>query len=119
MKLSTRAVLLSLFMFPGAGHILLKKKISGCLFIGVGVVATFIIVTSKMKRAYVIADQLSKGEIPFDMQHIIEKVIKILTTAPSGSEGDVFIIAFNALIIVWFVSTLDAYRIGRKMDKES
>ena len=87
MKLSTRAVLLSLFMFPGAGHILLKKKISGCLFIGVGVVATFIIVTSKMQRAYVIADQLSKGEIPFDMQHIIEMVMKILTTAPPGSEG--------------------------------
>ncbi|MGS2718332.1 hypothetical protein ACVBE9_09185 [Eionea flava] len=112
MKLSTRASLLSLFVFPGTGHIVLKRYLSGWTFISIAAAAALVIFISMMKRAYILSEQLATGEIPFNIKHIVETI----TATPPGVEGNMLNIAVNIVVIVWVASTVDAYRIGKKMD---
>lgn len=112
MKLSTRASLLSFFVFPGIGHVVLKKYLSGWTLISIAAAAALIIFISMMKRAYVISEQLASGAIPFNIQYIVDTI----RTTPPGTEGSVLNIAVNVLVVVWVISTVDAYRIGKKMD---
>jgi len=112
MKLSTRAVLLSLFVFPGTGHILLKKYRVGWLLISIATSSSLVIFISMMKRAYVIADQLAAGEIGLDIPYIVNAI----STPPAGSEATLLTVAVHVLVVVWLGSTADAYRVGRALD---
>jgi len=113
MKISTRATLLSLFMFPGSGHIFLKKHFFGCLYIGIAAAASLVLFISMMKRASVIADQIVAQQMSFSVSIIIE----LVTAAPPTDEAQLLNIAINVFLITWVVSTIDAYLAGRKVER--
>jgi hypothetical protein len=112
MKLSTRATLLSLFMFPGSGHIVLKKYISGGIFIGIAAIASFFLFVSIMQRANDIANQIVEQRIPFDLMMIVE----LVTAAPPADEAQLLNIVIRVFIVTWIASTIDAYRLGKKQE---
>ncbi|MFT6102273.1 MAG: hypothetical protein ACJA2B_000715 [Candidatus Endobugula sp.] len=114
MKVSTRATLLSLFMFPGSGHFFLKKYLFGCLYIGIAAAASLVLFISMMKRASVIADQIVAQQMSFSISTIIE----LVTAAPPTDEAHLLNIAINVFLITWFVSTIDAYLAGRKVEQK-
>jgi uncharacterized membrane protein len=113
MKISTRATLLSLFMFPGSGHIVLKKYISGGLFIGVAAIASLFLFSEMMQRANHIANQIVEGRVPFDPIIIIE----LVTATPPADEAQLLNIVINIFIVTWVISTIDAYRLGKKQEE--
>jgi hypothetical protein len=114
MKLSTRAALLSLFMFPGSGHIVLKKYISGGIFIGAAAIASLLLFVKMMQRANDIANQIVEQRIAFDPMMIIE----LVTAAPPADEAQLLNIAIKVFVVTWIISTIDAYRLGRKQEQE-
>jgi hypothetical protein len=108
MKKSTSAVLLSLLIFPGAGHFLLRRPARGCLLVAAALLPVGIIVRDAMQQALAIVDKIQRGEIPLD-QAAIERAVAHADAASST-------LAWCGVAIVWLIAAIDAYRIGRRLD---
>ncbi len=76
MKKSTKAALLSAFVFPGVGHIFLKKYISGVALVGVSVAALYYLIAKTVERALEITEAIQRGEVQLDVTAIAELVSK-------------------------------------------
>jgi hypothetical protein len=113
MKKSNKAVLLSALVFPGAGHFLLKKHISGAILATASLAALYLIISNMLERAQQIADKILSGEVNLDEAAIAE----LLSRQPSGGESQLLDIAWIVLIISWLTGIVDSYRCGRAQDK--
>jgi hypothetical protein len=115
MKKSTKAVLLSALVFPGTGHLFLKKYLFGTLLIGSVLIAFYFLVTRAIEQAQHIVELIQSGEVQPD----IASVTELITKSPTGSEGQLLNIATAALVIAWLVGIFDSYRVGRTQDLDS
>jgi len=61
MSKTTKAVLLSVFVFPGAGHFFLKKPIHGLILISISLVALVIVINDIMSKAMTLQWILKMG----------------------------------------------------------
>jgi len=114
MKESLKAALWSIFIFPGSGHFYLKKRITGSIMAAVAVGAFAVIMTKVIERANKIAEQIILGEIPYDLAAITEMVMQ-----QSEHDGSPLLVnAWYVLIAVWVLAAIDAYRLGRRVDRE-
>ena len=109
MKPVTKAVLLSAFAFPGAGHYVLKKYYRAVFFFAVTLIALFILMRQIMSIAQGIANEIVSGKIPFDVVQIMQAIHhsvygELLHSASLGVQ---------ALIACWFIALVDCYRVGR------
>ncbi|HHH43448.1 MAG TPA: hypothetical protein ENK49_04850 [Gammaproteobacteria bacterium] len=109
MKRSTRAALLSAFIFPGAGHLYLKKYLAGAVLAGISLTAMYRVVSDTIGKAYQISEQLLNGAAPLDAGAISELVAGQTT----GSEARSMNMAMAAFIICWLIGIVDSYRAGR------
>jgi len=104
-----KAVMLSAFVFPGAGHLYLKKYAPGIVLAGTAVVSLYIIVSRAVERAQEIADRILRGEVQLDFAVIAE----LVSRQPAGTDTRLLNLAWAVLIISWLVGIADSYRIGR------
>ena len=109
MNKSIKAALLSALVFPGAGHIFLKKYISGVVLIGASFAGIYYLTSKMVERAMQITDKIVSGEIQMDAVAIAE----LISRQPVGSEAYLVNIAAAAFSICWITGTIDAYRVGR------
>jgi hypothetical protein len=104
MKRPLKAVLLSLFVLPGAGHYFLNhKKIASALM----VISLGLLLSIFMKCVSIINDlvvDISTGKIAFDIVVINEAVHLKL----GQSMGDII----TVFLILWVLSAVDSYRRG-------
>ena len=110
---AAKAALWSIFVFPGSGHFVLKKPVSGTVIVGLSLVALTIIVIEAVERAMQIVDKILNGEIALDPLVIAEQV----SMQSAQADSQLLSIASYLLIAVWIISAIDAYRIGRIKDK--
>jgi TM2 domain-containing membrane protein YozV len=110
-KKSTKAVLLSGLVFPGLGHLYLKRWVEGILLTGVAAYAAYFVVSITMGVALDIAQKIESGEVPSD----IDSMTNLVTQQLSGSEQ-----AMNIATIVWaacwVVGIVGSYWQGRTQD---
>jgi hypothetical protein len=109
MKKSTKAALLSACIFPGVGHIFLKKHIPGVVLIGASFVAVYYLVSKTVEKALQIAENIQSGDVQLDIAAITELVSKQST----GTDAQLINIATTTLIIFWLIGIIDSYRLGR------
>jgi hypothetical protein len=102
-KKSTKAVLLSAFVFPGAGHILLKKYIPGAILIGASLVAFYYLISKTVERTLEITEKIQNGDVRLDVGAIAELVSK----QPTGTDAQLLNIATIILIVCWLVGVFD------------
>ncbi len=114
MKKSTKAALLSAFVFPGVGHIFLKKYISGVALVGVSVAALYYLIAKTVERALEITEAIQRGEVQLDVTAIAELVSK----QSIGTDAHLLNIATAAFLICWLIGIIDAYRVGCVQDKK-
>jgi hypothetical protein len=112
MKRSTKAALLSAFVFPGAGHVFLKKYIAGIVLAVTSFSAIYYIFNNALERALQISEKIQSGDIQLDVAAITELVSK----QPAGAEAQLLNIATVAVTLCWLIGIVDAYRIGRLSD---
>ena len=113
LKVSYTAALLSLFVFPGLGHLYLKRYWRGLVIMvlfltGLGYMIWFITV-SVLKR---LDDTMvmMKGDIT-KLQHPQDIFgSKLLTTGPYQE------VVYYIIIGFWIFAVIDAYRIGRQRE---
>lgn len=113
MKKSMKAALLSAFVFPGAGHIYLKKYIPGVVLIGASLVGSYYLISKTVERAFRIVEKIQSGAVQMDVAAITELVSKQST----GYEAQLLNIATVVIIICWLVGIIDSYRVGRVQDQ--
>jgi hypothetical protein len=107
-KNSTKAVFLSALIFPGTGHLFLKKSLSGGILVGTSLVAISYIIAKATEKALNILEQIQNGDFPLDITAIAELVSKQST----GADSQLFSIATTIFIICWIIGIVDAYRIA-------
>ncbi len=113
MNKSTKAALLSAFVFPGVGHFFLKKYMAGMALAGAALVGLYWLVTQAVERAQQITAQIQSGEIPLDMATITE----LVSQQPTGTEAQQLNLATAVLIIAWLIGIVDSYRVGRAQQR--
>ncbi len=113
MKKSTKAVLLSAFVFPGAGHFFLKKYISGVVLVGASFAGIYFLISKTKERALQITEKIQSGDIRSDVAAIAE----IISKQPTGTEAQLLKYATAVLIICWIIGIVDSYRVGCVRDK--
>jgi len=109
MKKTTKAVLASAFIFPGVGHILLKRYSQSAVFISIASAAIVVIISHVVSVASEIADRVISGEVAPNLLVIRQLIIE----QRSGSETLYVSIATWVLVAVWLISIADAYRVGK------
>jgi len=109
------ATMLSIMVFPGAGHFLLKRYIAGTGLACVAAVALYILMANTFAVALSISEKIRSGEIQFDPIIITQAV----SQQTAGSDAQRFNIATAVLIIAWLVGIVDSYRVGRLQAKNA
>lgn len=109
MKKPLKAALFSALIFPGAGQLLLKKYVSACYFIAFTSVGLYLLFSSLMARVQEVIDKIQSGEVAVDLTTIIALVQQQSITSTESLSPALII-----LLIVWIVSVIEAYRVGKK-----
>jgi len=115
MKSSNKALLLSVLVFPGAGHYSLKKYRHSAAIASAAIFCLYIVFSKLMEKAQVIAEKIQAGEIALDVNAISAELHN------HAFSGDIQQInyALAVLIFVWIFGIFDSYRLGLKRDKEN
>lgn len=111
MKPSVKAALLCAFVFPGAGYFTLKQPKRGIISIAIVCASLLTIVREIYQKTVIIAEQIADGTLPFDMPIIHQKMHEALATLPTSMLTTLGCI----IVVVWVVSIVDCYRLGKKV----
>ncbi len=109
MRQETKALLLSAFVCPGAGHYMLKKYYRAAFFFVITVAALIMLMRRITAIAQGIADEIVSGKIPFDAVQIMQAIHNSVYGELLHSAG----LSVQALIACWFIALADCYRAGR------
>ena len=107
-KKSTKAALLSALVFPGIGHIYLKKTIRGAILASASFSALYYLVSSALEKAFEISEKIQQGEIALD----VEAITRLVSEQSTNADGQLLNIASYTLVICWLIGIFDAYRIA-------
>jgi len=110
MSRSTKAALMSAFLFPGAGHFYLKQYFTGTVLIGAALGSLSYLSIKIIDRALLIAEEIQAGKVQLNVTEITELVSK----QSAGSEAYLSNIATAVLLISWLIGIIDSYRAGLK-----
>jgi TM2 domain-containing membrane protein YozV len=108
---STKAALLSGLVFPGVGHLYLKRWIVGTLLFGVAACASWYIGAVVMDTASVIAEKIQSGAVTPD----IDTITRLVAEQSSGTEQAINL-AKIAWIGCWVIGIVGSYWQGRDQD---
>ena len=108
MSRSTTALLVSALVFPGAGHLYLKRRGRALLFIVPSVVAVIYFLTDAMRRAGAMADQIMSGALGTDPVAIAARLEQ------AGATSGLLDLAIYVMLACWIGAAVDAWLLGRK-----
>jgi hypothetical protein len=102
MKPPVRAALINAFLFPGVGHIHLKRVARGCIFLVPTLLAAIVFLSGAVDQANQIAEQILSAAIPLDPSAIAAQLERSSANTPSMT------ISVYVLIGCWAASIADA-----------
>jgi TM2 domain-containing membrane protein YozV len=110
-KRSTKAVLLSALVFPGAGHFYLRRWLAGLLLSVAAAVALYFIVSVSWNIAMEIAGQIQSGAVAAD-SNTITALVDAQLLANEGTTN----LATLLLVTSWIIGIILSYWQGRKTE---
>lgn len=110
MKKTTKSVLFSTLIFPGSGHLLLRRWLRGLVFIIPVMLAFGYIMNYSVDQALTVIDRILSGDISPDTASI-QEVIK--QTAEEG-QNTLLVVSKIVFIVGWLVAAVDVYMIAKK-----
>ncbi|HZT62251.1 MAG TPA: DUF6677 family protein [Burkholderiales bacterium] len=112
MRYSIKAALLSGLVFPGAGHLYLRRYLRGVLLAAAAAALSYFIISVALESAFDIAGKIQTGDVPLNVESISELVSKA-----SQSNGRSTDIATTILFALWVIGIVDSYREGRARER--
>ena len=108
MSRSTIALLLSAVVFPGAGHLYLKRRGRALLFIVPALVAVAYFIMDVTRRASDIVDQIMSGSMGTDPMAIAARLEQ------AGPTSFLLDLAMYVMLACWIGAAFDAWLLGRQ-----
>jgi hypothetical protein len=106
MKPAVSAALLSAFVFPGAGHLYLRRPARACVFLVPALVAAVIFFGDLFARASALADQVLAGTMPLDPAAIAARL--------ESQDGSLLAsVSGIVLLACWVGSIVDSFVVAR------
>lgn len=115
MKQSTKVLLLSSLVFPGSGHIYLKKYFTGLTLIIISVTGLYYIIDKAVELTTQIVDDILSHNVPPDFMTINDMVTRQWYAADNFWLN----IATAAITLAWVYGIIDSYRLGVKLDRDT
>ena len=109
MTKSTKALLLSAFVYPGVGQLLLKRYYLGTGFIVVTTIGLYFILANTFKIANQIIERVQSGEQAPDFSTLLSLI--------SQHDSNQLNNAFTVMVIAWLASLIHIYLIGKITSK--
>ena len=114
MKNSLKGALLSGLIFPGLGHLALKRYPRGIVLVLTATTSMVVIVVEAIRRAFAILEKIEAEGGQITMETITAAANQV--TATSGN------LILNAglifLVLCWIFGVVDAYQIGKSIDAQ-
>ncbi|MCB1704283.1 MAG: hypothetical protein KDI17_05440 [Halioglobus sp.] len=114
MKQSTKAMLLSALLFPGAGHAYLKHWLQAALLSGAAAWALYVIFSVVLSTALDITGQIESGAIAPDAA-VISALVTERLEATEGTTN----VATVVLAVSWLAGILGSYWQGRNTEHDT
>jgi hypothetical protein len=111
-KKSTKAALFSALVFPGVGHLYLRRWLVGILLFGVAAFATYYIGTVVMDTAYSVVEKVQSGAAGSDTETIIRLVAEETSATEQATN-----LAKYVWLACWVVGIVGSWWQGRIQDK--
>jgi hypothetical protein len=111
-KYSIKAALLSGLVFPGVGHLYLRRYLRGVLIAAAAAALSYFMISVALNSAFDIAGKIQSGDVPLNVESISE-----LVSRESQGNEDSTDIAAMALFVLWIIGIVDSYREGRAREK--
>ncbi len=108
MKPTTKAALVSALIFPGLGHLVLKRPLRGCLFIVPALLAIGFLLRTILALATALVDEINNGTLAIDPIQILARI------HASGVDNPATNAASLVILLCWVGSVADAYWVGRQ-----
>ena len=112
MRYSIKAALLSGLVFPGVGHLYLKRYLRGILLAAAAAAVSYFLVSVAMNSAMDIVGKIDSGSVPLNAEAISALVSKASQENEQSTD-----IATAILLALWAIGIVDSYREGRARDK--
>jgi hypothetical protein len=107
-----KGILLSALVFPGLGHLALKRTRRGFVLVLVVLAALTLIVMAALRQARVILANIEQAGGMVDLGTVSQAASQASTAADGWVPGAAALV----LVGCWLFGVLDAWRIGRTMD---
>lgn len=108
MNKATKVALLSAFIFPGIGHIFLKKYTAATLFATSAFICSYLLLAKVVENTIQIIENIQPNKIP-DAGELHQLILSQLSQVDLISTNIISVI----LIVTWVIATIDAYRIAK------
>jgi hypothetical protein len=108
MKRSIKAALISGLVFPGLGHIYLKKYLVGAVLLFVAGASVYSVSVTAIDTALSVANEIEAGGVAIN-----EDAIGRLIEQKSQGSAKVTNLSLVMLMLSWVVGVADSYRVGR------
>jgi hypothetical protein len=105
---SSKAALLSGLIFPGIGHLFLKRYRRGSVLMLLALIAFWVVVSRAYDRAMSVVDRILSGDIQADPGAIQAAV----SAAGTGTDALIENVAVIVLLVCWIAGIIDSYRLG-------
>ena len=113
MKKAMKGALLSGLVFPGAGHLFLKRYKMGIALMAIAIVSMTLIVAKAVQQAFITLEKVQAGVGTPDINALANATTQATAADPVSNIATFF------LIICWCVGIVDAYVLGRRKDREA
>ncbi len=114
MNNSLKGALLSGFVFPGLGQVILKHYKRGAVLMLTVLVGLSVIVMKAVQQGLAVLEKIESEGGAITMSTISNAATQASTTSSSL----IFNLGLLLIIFCWIIGVVDAYRIGKKKDIE-
>jgi hypothetical protein len=111
-RYSIKAALLSGLVFPGVGHLYLRRYLRGVLLAAGAAALSYFLISVAVNSAFDIAGKIQSGDVPLNA----ESVSELVSEASQSNERSTDI-ATMILLALWAIGIVDSYREGRAREK--
>ena len=112
MKRSIKAALISGLVFPGLGHIYLKKYLVGAVLLFVAGVSVYSVSVTAIDTALSVTNEIEAGKVAIN-----EDAIARLIEQKSQGSARLTNLSIVVFMLSWVVSVADSYRVGRSEER--
>lgn len=105
-------MLLSGLLFPGLGHLYLKRWVVGVTISGIAAFALYYLLSITIGIALDVSQRVAEGAVPADIASVTQVVTQELSGMQQATD-----LAATGLLACWITGVVGAYLHGRRQDK--